>query len=133
MGDQVIFQHHVGVHIPPLQVEEIQGVAGIVRQGIGTRIQKRSKGFFLFFIVYPNLAGREIDLHRSRVMDAPQVRHQHAVYKHPYVVVPAEFIGDRVFTYFSAVQLNKAGRHMHAEIVVDGWICGAYRAHQAAV
>ena len=39
----------------------------------------------------------------------PQVRHQHVVYKHPYVVVPAEFIGDRVFTYFSAVQLNKAG------------------------
>ena len=133
MGDQVIFQLHVGVHIAPLQVEEIQGVAGIVRQGPLFSFQKLAEGFSLFFIVYPNLAGREIDLHRSRVMDAPQVRHQHAVYKHPYVVVPAEFIGDRLSVGFSAVQLNKAGRHMHAEIVVDGWICGAYRAHQAAV
>ena len=131
MGDQVIFQLHMGVHIAPLQVEEIQGVAGIVRQGIGTRIQKRSKGFSLFCAVYRNLAGREIDVHRSRVMDAPQVRHQHAVYKHPYVVVSAEFIDDRVFTYFSAVQLNKAGRHMHAEIVVDGCILGTRRIHQA--
>ena len=96
MGDQVIFQHHVGVHIPPLQVEEIQGVAGIVRQGIETRFQKLSEGFYLVCTVYRNFAGREIDLHRSRVMDAPQVRHQHAVYKHPYVVVSAEFIGDRL-------------------------------------
>ena len=133
MGDQVIFQLHMGVHIAPLQVEEIQGVAGIVRQGIGTRIQKLSEGLFLHCIVYRNLAGREIDLHRSRVMDAPQVRHQHAVYKHPYVVVPAEFIDDPLPAGLSAVQLNKAGRHMHAEIVVDGWILGAYRAHQAVV
>ena len=96
MGDQVIFQLHMGVHIAPLQVEEIQGVAGIVRQGPLFFFQKLAEGFSLFYAVYRNLAGKEIDLHRSRVMDAPQVRHQHAVYEHPYVVVPAEFIGDRL-------------------------------------
>ena len=131
MGDQVIFQHHVGVHIPPLQVEEIQGVAGIVRQGPLFFFQKIAEGLSLHCIVYRNLAGREIDLHRSRVMDAPQVRHQHAVYEHPYVVVPSEFIGDRLPAGFSAVQLNKAGRHMHAEIMVDGCILGTRRIHQA--
>ena len=136
-GYQVVFEREVGVRVAPLQIEEVQGVVGVVGQGIAALdAQQGPELLALLCAVDLDYAGRKVDLDGSRVVDAAQVRHQHLVDKDPHVVVAGKLIGDRLplgFIHMAAVLLDKARGHVDAEIMVERRVGGVHGIHQGMI
>ena len=132
-GYQIVFEREVGVRVAPLQIEEVQGVVGVVWQGIAADVQQGPERLALQHVVDLDFAGRKVDLDGSRVVDTAQVRHQHPVDEDPHVVVAGKLIGDLlrlVFIHMAAVLLDKARGHVDAEIMVERHVVGVHGIHQ---
>ena len=141
--NKVEFELHVGSMVAPLQIEELERVVCIVGKGGGPAGPRLACGQKLFLqgavgrAVDLHLAGLEIDGQRRRVVDAAQIPHQHVVDEHPHVVVARKLVGHRGAAggavHGAAGHLDKAGRHRHAEIVIDGAVFGVHVAHLGVV
>ena len=136
-GNQVEFQFHVGIHVASLQIEEFQGVVGIIGKGVGSTVgpglpcgQKFAAQGAIGLVVHQDIAGLEVDGQGGRIVDAAQVAHQHIVDEHPHVIVAGKIIGHRGAaggTVHRAVGLlHKTGGHGGTEIVVDGRVAGVH-------
>ena len=128
-GNQVEFQLHVGVHIAPLQVEEFQGVVGVVgKRGaaavgpVGPRRQEFVPQGAHGPVIDGDGARDKVDGQGCRIVDAAQIPHQNIVDENPYVIVAGKVIGHggaaRRAVHGAVGLLDKPGGHGQAEIVI---------------
>ena len=134
--NQIKPQRHIGVRIPPLQIEKSQRMVGVVRKCIWLVLTPccaaRHAGCFIHALqcscrvsINGDVTCTEIDHQGCSVMDPSQISHKDIIDKYPHIIVSTEFVGYLVSLLLisvSAVLLNKTGRHRQTEIVVDGYI-----------
>ena len=84
---QIVFQRHVRVDIAALQIEKVQRVVGVVREGIAIIAQNPTQPFILESPIDFNLARGKVDGQGCQVMNTAQIGDKHAVNEDPYVVV----------------------------------------------
>ena len=162
LGDgQVTAGHHgqveldlaVGVHRAPLQVEEGEGVVGVVLQipvaaallqvsvdpvlvaglgGVERIADVHDAGLVVLQIaiiiidlIHSSSAGREIDLASVAVVDAAHVQNQNAVDVNPHVVVTGEGENHILVVNLAILGHHEGGLDLHAEMVVGTVFVGS--------
>ena len=120
---QIVFQRHVRVDIAALQIEKVQRVVGVVREGIVIIFQNPTQLLILGSPIDCNHARGKVDGQGSLVMNTAQIGDKLAVNEDPYVVVSRELIYNRLLRLavinISTVLLHETGGHVDAKVVID--------------
>ena len=79
---------------------------------------------FVCHTMHLDHAGGEIDRPGDRLVNAADIQRQLAVYEHPQIIVPGEFVNDIMLIPVLVLHLPvlrdlKVDRHAHAEVMVQ--------------
>ena len=117
---EVELELHVGVGGAALQVEELEGVVGVVGEGVAfparvvglARLLVLGQQCAVVIVVYLNVARTKVDAQTRAVVNAANVAHKDIVNEHPDVVVAGELEGHVIIIVRqAAVGLHESRGH----------------------